>query len=273
MTEPTNQLSATLRQLRLDAGLSGVEAARRAGLSQPKISRTETGRFMPTPDQVAALCRVYKAPTEVRRNLVGMAREVREERISARVVLERGGWWLQERIGRIEEIAGLIRCLSPTMVPGLLQTRDYVRALFGDALTHDDLERTVDARMGRQRLLDSERQFEFVLSEGALRWNMGGADVMISQLTRLIEESRRPNVRLGLVTWTTPVTVPVLHAIDLYDSRAVMFGTQTATALITEPNEVEEYESHWAEVSAFVTWGEEARSALARAISDYQAIT
>jgi len=135
MREPTNKLSARLRQLRKDAGLSGVEAARRAGLSQSKISRTETGAYMPTPEQVQDLCRAYHASPADRRELVEMARELREDRIAAHLVLERGGWWLQERIGRIEQIAGRIRSFTPTVVQGLAQTREYARALFGASLS------------------------------------------------------------------------------------------------------------------------------------------
>lgn len=272
MKEPTNKLSATLRQLRKAAGLSGIEAARLAGLSQPKVSRTETGTFMPTPAQVEALCRAYRAPAAVRRELVQMAQELREERISARSVLQRGGWWLQERIGRIEEVAGRIRCLAPTVVPGLLQTRSYTRALFGESLAPDDLERTVEARMARQRLLDSDREFVFIIAEGALRWNMGGAEVMVEQMGKLIDASRRENMRLGVVPWTTPVTVPVLHGFDLYDSRAVMFGTQSATALLTDPHEVADYEAHWAELEPFVSFGDDARPVLERIAADYRSI-
>lgn len=270
MRAPTNTLSATLRQLRKDAGLSGTDAARQAGLSQSKVSRTETGAFMPTPEQVEALCRVYKAPADVRRDLVRMTRELREDRISAHVVLERGGWWLQERIGRIEEVAGRIRSLSPTLVQGLLQTRQYTRALFADSLSPDDLERTIEARLTRQNLLDTGREFTFVVTEGALRWNMGGCAVMADQLAHLIEVSRRENVQLGVVPWTTPVTVPLLHAFDLYDSRAVMFGTQTATALITDPREVAEYESHWSELELFVSYGDDARAVFERIAADYR---
>ncbi|MQA09335.1 MAG: helix-turn-helix domain-containing protein [Pseudonocardiaceae bacterium] len=273
MRDPTNKLSATLRQLRKDAGLSGIEAARLAGLSQSKISRTETGTFMPTPEQVEALCRTYKASASTRRELVRMARELREDRISAKTVLERGGWYLQERIGRIEEIAGRIRDIAPAGVPGLLQTRDYVRALFGRSLSPDDLERTIAARMGRQRLLATEREFTFLLAEGALRWNMGSAAVMVDQLGRLVEESQRENVHLGVIPWTTPVTVPLLHTFTIYDSRAVLFGTQSATALITDPQEVSEYERHWSEVESFVSYGDEARAIVDRVADDYRSIT
>lgn len=288
MKTPTNTLSATLRDLRGERGLSQAEAAQQSGLSQSKISRIETGELAPAPDGVKELCRVYHAPADVRRKLVQMALELREDRISARVVLERGGWALQERIRRLEEIAGRLRCIAPTVVPGMLQIEQYIIALFGNALSANDLARTVDARLARHPLLDTERSFEYVLTEGALRWNMGGAAVMVQQIEHLIEVSKRDNVTLGIVPWTTPVSLPLMHTVDIYDSRAVMFGTIDATALITDPAKVKTYEEHWDELvgagpqpvgkaanaseAGFVTYGDAARAELTRIADDYRRI-
>ncbi|MGH3850208.1 MAG: helix-turn-helix domain-containing protein, partial [Pseudonocardiaceae bacterium] len=111
-----------LRQLRTQAGLSGAEAARRAGLSQSKLSRAETGSFLPTGDDVEALCRVYRASSKTQRELLDMTRELRESTTSARVVLQRGGWWMQQRIGKLEMAASRIRNFAPAAVVGLLQT-------------------------------------------------------------------------------------------------------------------------------------------------------
>lgn len=60
MTSP-NPLSQELRELRSKARLSGAEAARRAGITQSKVSRAETGTFLPTEDDVKKLCRIYGA--------------------------------------------------------------------------------------------------------------------------------------------------------------------------------------------------------------------
>lgn len=274
MREPTNSLSMTLRQLRKEAGLSGTEAAKKAGLSQSKVSRSEVGSYMPTPDQVAALCKVYRATSEQRKQLVSMAKELTEDRVSSRVVFERGGWLMQERIGRIEQLAGHIRSVSPSgVMPGLLQTRDYCRALFGDSMSVEDRDRTVEARMARQELLDSARKFTFVLTEGPLRFNIGGPHAMSSLLTNLIEVSKRENVQLGVISFAQPVTVPLLHPFDIYDRRAVLVGTQTATALMTDPTDVSGYESHWNELEPFVSWGDDARSVVERIAGEYQRLT
>jgi len=269
----SNPLSDALRQLRVDAGLSGSEAARRAGLSQSKVSRAETGAFLPTEDDVKAMCRVYKAPADVRRELIAMTRDLRETTTPARVVLQRGGWWMQQRIGKLESAASRIRTFTPGVVVGLVQSSEYIKALFGDSLSAEDRERTVQARLDRQRILDTEREFVFVMAEGALRWNMGGAHVMLDQLDHLVQISRQPNVHLGIIPFTTPATVPALHAFTIYDSRAVLLGTQSATAIITDQRNVADYEDHWKELEPLVSWGDEARAVIERTAADYRAIT
>lgn len=261
-----------LRQLRTQARLSGAEAARQAGLSQSKVSRAETGTFLPTEDDVKALCRVYRAPPEARRQLLEMTRELRESATSARVVLQRGGWWMQQRIGKLEMAASRIRDFAPALVVGLLQVESYVDALLGESLAGENRQRMISSRIQRQHILDTEREFFLVMAEGALRWNMGGAAVMVEQLDRLIAESHRPNVRLGIIEWTTPATVPALHNFTIYDSRAVLLGTQTATAIITDNRDVGDYEGHWAELEPFVSYDDAARAAIERVAADYRSL-
>ena len=86
-----NPLSATLRQLRREANLSGVEAARRARLSQAAISRFENGKRVPADADLRALCEVYRAPAATRRQLLSIARDLRERSTSTRAVLHRHG--------------------------------------------------------------------------------------------------------------------------------------------------------------------------------------
>lgn len=267
-----NPLSYTLRRLRADSGLSGMEAARLAGLSQSKVSRAETGSFLPTELDVVALCEVYQAPAETRRELVEMTRELRESSTAARTVLQRGGWWMQQRIGKLEAAASRIRNFSAGIVIGLVQTERYIDALLGESLAGEDRTRMVESRLERQRILDSDRDFHLIMAEGALRWNMGGSDVMATQLDRVLEESRRPNVRLGIVEWTTPTTVPAGHGFTIYDSRAVLLGTATATAVVTDRHEVDDYEAHWNELVAVASFGDTARVAIQRIAEDYRAL-
>lgn len=269
MTSP-NPLSQELRDLRGKARLSGAEAARRAGITQSKVSRAETGAFLPSEDDVRQLCRVYGAEPEVQHRLLEMTRDLREESTSARVILQRGGAWMQQRIGKLEAAASRIRTFTPAAVHGLVQTRDYASALFGDSMPPDDIARTVSARLDRQHVLTSGRTFEFLMAEGSLRWNMGGAHVMAGQLDHLIGVSRLANVRVGVIPWTTPANVPALHGFTIYDSRAVLLGTQTATAIMTSRRDVIDYEAHWDELTPLAAWGDAARSVLAQAAGAYR---
>jgi hypothetical protein len=69
----------------------------------------------------------------------------------------------------------------------------------------------------------------FVLSEGSLRWQMGGAALMADQLDHIVEASRLPTVRVGVIPWTTPVRAAPMHGFDLHDRRAAIVGIETAT--------------------------------------------
>ncbi len=265
-------MSTTLRRLRADADLSGMEAARRAGYSQPKISRFETARQVPTTEEVRTLCQVYSAPPEVRDRLLELAADLTGGTVRARVVLSHGARYMQQRIGRIEQASELVRSFTPTIVDGLLQTSDYVRAIGSRSLTGADLESFIASRAARQQILDTDRQFQKIITEGALRWHVGSPQVMAAQLEHLIKTSHRPNLRLGIIPWTTPVRSPALHCFTIFDDRAVIVGTETATAIITDPADIADYNQRHTFYSQYTVIGDSARTLLARLADEYRAL-
>lgn len=274
MSSPTrrhgrDELSTTLRGLRKDAGLAGQEAARQTGLSQPKISRFETGALMPTAEEVDLLCRLYRAPAATRRSLRRVAQDIREESTSARVVLQRGAWRIQERIGRIEADSATVRGFHPAIVIGLLQTRGYIRAMYEAVQSGEELERTIESRVQRQSLLDSDREFVFIMTEGALRYNLGGPEVMTGQLDHLAEATHADNARVGVISQATAASTPVLHGFHIYDARAVLLGTWTATAIVTGSRDVGDYEKHFAELEDLAAFGAPARDVISRVSRDF----
>ncbi|MGH3770808.1 MAG: helix-turn-helix domain-containing protein [Pseudonocardiaceae bacterium] len=265
-----DELSTTLRRLRSDAGLSGMEAARRAEYSQPKISRFETGRQVPTTEEVHVLCRVYGAAPEVRDRLLELAADLTGGTIRARAVLSHGARYLQQRWGRIEQASELVRSFTPTIVDGLLQTPDYVRAMGSHRLAGEDLESFVASRAARQQILDTDRQFQTVITEGALRWQVGSPQIMATQLEYLIEASHRPNLRLGVIPWTTAVHSPALHCFTIFDNRAVIVGTETATAIITDPADIADYDQRHTFYAQYAVVGDPVRALLARLADEYR---
>ena len=111
--------------------------------------------------------------------------------------------WFQSYLG-LEAAAAVIRTYEVQFVPGLLQTRGYAKAvvLLGHAdADADEIERRVELRMKRQRVLNRSKPSRFwaVVDEGALRRPVGGLDVMRAQIKALIEVTKLPNVKLQVI--------------------------------------------------------------------------
>lgn len=273
MTTDLPALAAALRDLRAGAGITGVRAAKAAGISQAKLSNIERGKTPPTPEDAERLAEVYGASPKVRAELVEQSRQAKAQAWSAKVVLQRGGWLLQDRIGRQEGSATSIRYFCPSGVIGLLQTPAYVRAMWGDETPAEKVDKFVESRMRRQLILGSDkREITAVHTEGALRWNLGGPKVMVEQLDRLIVELDRPHLRQGIIPWTSPVNSTALHQFTIYDDAAALVSTVPGTSLVTDPENVQQVTSEWDHLEPYVLWGEKARPHLQRIRAEFAAL-
>lgn len=192
------RLSAALRQLRRDAGMSAEQVARTLGWDPSKISRIESNDWkLPRVADIEHLAGLYGADTGTRQALVTLARQARQR-----------GWWEQYRdvlgdaLPGLEAEATRILNYQPLLVPGLLQTADYKRAICR-AVSMDDAEteRRVQARSARQRILDRDNPpiLWAVIDEAALRKPVGGPQVMADQLHHLIGMSWRDTIRIQVL--------------------------------------------------------------------------
>lgn len=266
-------LSRTLRDLRASSGLSGVRAATRAGISQPRISRIEWGVFVPTDKEIRDLCQIYKAPAGIRRRLLRAAEDMRAEAKPSRIVMQRGdAHRLQQRIRRIEADSAEVGVYQPALVPGLLQTPGYMRAVFSDGgdIIGDDLERSIEERMSRSAVLESNKRFTFVMAEGALRWQAVSTEVMAAQLGHLVGLAER--IRIGVIPWTRPVRVFTTHGFSIYDRRAVILGTRTRTSFITDPLDVADYVKMFDELTSAAIFGADAQAIMSALMDGYRAL-
>ncbi|AEB45082.1 helix-turn-helix transcriptional regulator [Micromonospora gifhornensis] len=196
-------LGAQLRRLRESRGVTRESAGWEIRSSESKISRMELGRVGFKERDVADLLTLYGVTAEQERAaLLKLARDANNP-----------GWWhrygdvlpswFQSYLG-LEAAAALIRSYEVQFVPGLLQTREYARAvvLLGHGrASPDEIERRVDLRMHRQELLRRPRppRLWAVVDEAALRRPIGGPTVMRGQLQALLEATRTPNVRLQVI--------------------------------------------------------------------------
>jgi hypothetical protein len=196
-------LGAQLRRLRESRAVTREDAGWEIRASESKISRMELGRVGFKERDVADLLTLYGvADDDERTALLNLARDANNP-----------GWWhrysdimpnwFQSYLG-LESAAVLIRTYELQFVPGLLQTRDYARAVI--RLGHirprpGEIERRVDLRMARQDLLTrpGAPQLWAVVDEALLRRPIGGFDVMREQLQSLIEATKLPNVRLQVI--------------------------------------------------------------------------
>ena len=196
-------LGAQLRRLRESRGVTRESAGWEIRSSESKISRMELGRVGFKERDVADLLTLYGVTAEQERAaLLKLARDANNP-----------GWWhrygdvlpswFQSYLG-LEAAAALIRSYEVQFVPGLLQTREYARAvvLLGHGQAGPaEIDRRVDLRMRRQELLRRPRppRLWAVVDEAALRRPIGGPKVMRGQLQAMLEATRTPNVRLQVI--------------------------------------------------------------------------
>ncbi|MFF3191801.1 helix-turn-helix domain-containing protein [Streptomyces misionensis] len=200
------KLGAELRTLRTGAGLTSGEAARLVGWHQSKVSRIETGSSGVKPADLRLLLDVYAVRDAQLRELLLMLAGSENDG-------DRDRWWHAYRgvlpptyrdFISLESQASAMRTLETTVVPGLLQTADYARAVTRAAVKDLDEERLdalVEVRLARQDVLRSNPPLELcaVLDEAVLRREVGGPEVMARQLERLMEAALLPQVRLQVL--------------------------------------------------------------------------
>jgi transcriptional regulator with XRE-family HTH domain len=196
-------LGAQLRRLRETKRISLEQAGDVIRASHSKISRLETGRVGFKDRDIADLLTFYGVTDEQEREAM---------RALARRANAQGWWhdysdilpgWFEAYVG-LEEAATQIRAYEIQFVPGLLQTKDYARAvtLLGHAAAPArEIDRRVSLRMARQVVLTraDPPNVWAVLDEAVLRRPVGGADVMRAQLKHLLELARQPNVTIQVV--------------------------------------------------------------------------
>ncbi len=270
-----DELSRTLRALRAAAGLTQAEAGTRAKVGQHAVSRFERGLYLPTPDEAAALAGAYRAPAGTRDRLRQMAEDLHSQDHPRRVVLQRGVANFQQRIARIEAAAEKVRSFHPSMVIGALQSPAYARAVFAaDAdVSEAEAQAAVAARLDRQRALDEPgRRFTLIQTEGALRWQVSSPELMVEQLELIGTLATAGNARVGIIPWTVAATVVPPHAFHIYDRRAAVVGTKTATAVLTDPLDVEVYDALFAQFERLAVFGTDARQELDRIADEYRAL-
>jgi Domain of unknown function (DUF5753)/Helix-turn-helix domain len=196
-------LGAHLRRLREAQGVSREDAGWEIRASESKISRMELGRVSFKERDVEDLLTLYgQVDTDERERLLALGRQANTP-----------GWWhrygdvlpnwFQSYLG-LEAAASLIRTYEVQFVPGLLQTADYARSvvLLGHGRAKsEEIDRRVDLRMRRQKILDRADPVQVwaVIDEAVLRRPVGSRATMRGQIQALIDATQRTSVHLQVL--------------------------------------------------------------------------
>ncbi|MGE5135828.1 MAG: helix-turn-helix domain-containing protein [Gemmatimonadota bacterium] len=252
------RLAAELRRLRDQSGLSISEVAEKLSWQPSRISRIETRQLGIGAADLRKLLDVYGADDEgYRDRLAELARYANER-----------GWWqsyprhvIPSEYGdliAVEAEAATIRSYQPEVVPGLLQTPGYARAVIRAGRKSDtaaEIDRRVEVRLERQSVLARQEppppRVRVVLNEAVLRRRVGGPDVMREQLEYLMAERDRANVAIQVLPFDSgahpsmvgPFTM--ITFLDPGDLGVVYLEHPTSSLFLETPEEIRAYEDFW----------------------------
>jgi len=209
-SNPAAFLGAELRRARVAAGFSSQEVlAAKLGYDRSVIAKAETGERPPSPEVAEAL--EAELFPEGPSGWVG-----RLAKLARRADGPIPSWfesWLEA-----EREAHTLRLWSPVLVPGLLQTAEYARALFlATGLDEDAAQEHVSVRLDRQVILDRGKppHVVVVLDESVLHRLIGSPQVMADQLVHLAEISERQNLSVQVILSATGANAGLSGAFDL----------------------------------------------------------
>ncbi|MEV1018457.1 helix-turn-helix transcriptional regulator [Micromonospora sp. NPDC049751] len=277
-TVPRRQLGRYLRELRENAYVTVTAAAKELEWSAPRIWRYETGQVSMHPNDVAAMCRVYGASPETIETMRALARETKAH-----------GWWhsygeaikdwFKLYVG-LEAAATRIRKYEADLIPGLLQTVEYMTELIAidqPQLSEVDRQAKVDVRLRRQRLLaraiPRAPRLDVILSEAVLRRPLRDRAAMARQLDSLVVSSRQHNIAVrvlpldaGLVRWAQAGTFTMLDFpsdVREPEPTTIYMDGPCGAVYLDKTHEIEIYEDAWRSLGERALSADESRELIA----------
>ncbi|WP_344049595.1 helix-turn-helix transcriptional regulator [Streptomyces thermoalcalitolerans] len=217
------------------AGLTQAELGAAIGYSEEQVSSVERGRRAPKEPFLDGADRVLGANGLIS----GLKKDVEEARYPKKV----------RDLAKLEREAVEICAYDNSVVNGLLQTEEYLRAMFGlrrPAFSEEEVEQLVAARLARQSIMDDKQMvpaFNFVHDEATLRRPVGGRMVLRRQLERLLEVGQMRNVEVQVLPLRCEDNAGLdgsFHLLRLKEGTTVGYrDVQLASRLISDRKEVQ----------------------------------
>ncbi|MFJ5301517.1 helix-turn-helix domain-containing protein [Streptomyces sp. NPDC088350] len=264
-------LGRRLREIRKDVGLTARELARRAHWHESKCSRLENGRILPSDADIRTYTALCDAQNQTA-DLIATARGIEGAYIQWRRMERAGLRRVQQSVAPLFERTRRFRVYQSWVIPGLLQSPAYTRAVLSTVArlrdVPDDIDDAMAVRMDRQRILYSgDHRFAMLIEEWVLRTVIGDNDTMAGALGHLISVASLPSVSLGVIPLGTPRGAgwPV-ESFTMYDDAQVNVELVSAHLTVTQPSEIAEYAKAFSELSTIAVYGAQARSIITAAI-------
>ncbi|MFF0017081.1 helix-turn-helix domain-containing protein [Streptomyces sp. NPDC005374] len=265
------RVARQLRDLRRNAGLTVTELASQCGWHHAKTSRIENARTPPSPTDIRLWCGATGTADQAP-DLIASSQHAeslyREWRQRVRTGLKK----LQDSYVELYRSTGLLRVYSPVLVPGLLQTEGYARALLSTNARFlgapDDAVQAAEARLQRSHVIhEAGHRFLMVIEEAVLYYQLGDSEAMAAQLGYLLTAGALPAVSFGIIPMATSErTLWPQETFDVHDDTLVSIELITAEVNITQPSEIALYIKAFEQLRSMAVYGAEARALILRAI-------
>jgi transcriptional regulator with XRE-family HTH domain len=249
-TVASARLASELRSRREHAGLSQETVAEEMGWAESKLYRIENDKSRLLPRDVKRLLKLYGVTGQPEEALLELARLAREP-----------DWWHQysgaipewfQVYVVLESSASDLLGYESELVPGIMQTESYTRAIMSTAPTPDDdqeIDNKVQVRANRQARLtgDNPPNVWLVLNEAVIRRTVGGRPVMREQIEHLIDLAGRRNVTLQILPFDTGEHAAMHGAFTLLkfatsgDPDKVYLEQQIGGIYTQKPHEADRY--------------------------------
>jgi transcriptional regulator with XRE-family HTH domain len=249
-------VSAELRTLRRARGFTCQQVADALDCSVTKISRMETGERGLYPDDVSAVLGFLQAPAKLREELLALVRES-----DKRNWIQIGGklptTWKQ--LIDFENTATTLYNYEPLVIPGLLQTDDYARAVISAGnheLSEQEVDNLVRARMSRRELLSraSGPTLSVIIDEMVLHRPVGGSTVMHGQLQHLLTMLRRTKIDIRVAPFAVGANAGLegpAMLLEFTDQPSLVYlEVRGATGLIEEAPVIRRVKLAWQQLKS-----------------------
>lgn len=262
-------LGERLRRAREKAGMSGTELASALGPGwrQSKISKIETGRQLPTVEDIEAWAQATGVDAEPLLALLGKASAQHRARRN-RIAEAGGAAAFQDEISALLASCTFIAEYQPAFIPGILQMPAYVQAMAEgdvfsseDGISADDIQQIIAAKLRRQSILyEPGRTIVHVIGEAALQTRIGtmSADVLKAQLEFLATTATLPNHQLCIVPLRAVLPIAPISGFFMYDQDLVVIESLTGDTQVTDPVLIKRYATWLAQLQEISVTGSEA---------------